>query len=135
MKENVASLFSKNLISLRNSRKLTQAELAEALDLSLRAIQRYESGIHLPNTEIIDRVAGIFDVSVSSLFSTAKESEIRPSDNISQKNTKPIFQMLANHSELIELLSQLPQNSDLWAQFVDMVQLEIDSSVEEGKEA
>lgn len=47
----VRKLFSKNLKRLRNRKGLTQEELAEKLDISVRYVQQLE-GINCPNVKI-----------------------------------------------------------------------------------
>lgn len=64
-------LLANNLIHLRHERELTQAELAEKADISLKMIQRMETRKVNPSFETIDKVAKALDVSVSDLFSVS----------------------------------------------------------------
>lgn len=56
------------LRSLREQRRLTQAQLAEALDSSQQRIQHYEAGTRTPSIEFVDRLAEFFGVSVDYIM-------------------------------------------------------------------
>lgn len=101
MKENVALVFSSNLSRLRNSKKLTQAELAEALDLSLRAVQRYESGTSLPNTSVIDSIASKLNISIGDLFSSSQQAPA------SSGSVQQVLKSLAENADLIEMIANI----------------------------
>ena len=60
--------FSENLQNLRNSKKMTQEELAEKLDVSRQAVSKWESGSGYPETEKILLICDIFDCSMDSLM-------------------------------------------------------------------
>lgn len=62
--------FGEKLRTLRQSKKLTQAELAASLRLTSRTLINYEQGKCLPKqTEVLARIATLFDVSVDYLMS------------------------------------------------------------------
>ncbi len=62
-------MFSENLRSLRKAYGLTQKELAEQMNLTLRTIQNYEKGQVLPKKRnTIQRLAQFFDVPISALL-------------------------------------------------------------------
>lgn len=62
-------MFSENLRSLRKAYGLTQKELAEQMNLTLRTIQNYERGQGLPKKRnTIQRLAEFFDVPISALL-------------------------------------------------------------------
>lgn len=52
------AIFSKNLVTIRKASGYASAEsFAEALGISLRALQRYESGDRMPSSEKIEQIA------------------------------------------------------------------------------
>lgn len=62
--------FGEKLRTLRKSRHMTQADLANSLNITSRTLINYELGKCLPKkTEIIKRIATLFDVSVDYLMS------------------------------------------------------------------
>lgn len=61
--------FSERLRQLRQEKKMTQASLGQAIDISPRMISFYESGNHFPRDEIIlKRLADLFEVSLDYLM-------------------------------------------------------------------
>lgn len=56
-----------NLKELREERKLTQNQLAEALNVSFQAVSAWERDEYKPDTDKLVKIAEILDVSVSSI--------------------------------------------------------------------
>jgi transcriptional regulator with XRE-family HTH domain len=52
----------------RLERRLTQEQLAEAIDRSVETISNLERGVSLPNDATLDRLAQALDVSADDLF-------------------------------------------------------------------
>lgn len=68
------SAISKNLISLRTANRLTQAELAEKLSYSDKAISKWERGESLPEICVLKQISQMFDVTLDWL-TTAHPAE------------------------------------------------------------
>lgn len=72
-----------NVKRLRQSKRITQEQLAEQLHISPQAISKWECGSALPDIQMLPMLADIFDVSLDELFSykrgtyTKKEQLIR----------------------------------------------------------
>lgn len=64
LKETVA----KNICDLRKIYKMTQAELAEKLNYSDKAVSKWERAEALPDVETVKKIADLFDVSVDCLL-------------------------------------------------------------------
>lgn len=60
--------IGKNIKNLRTKRKMSQAELAKALNISVGAIAMYETGARIPRDEIKVKIAKYFDTTVESIF-------------------------------------------------------------------
>ena len=56
-----------NIKALREERKLTQDQVAEALGISFQAVSSWERDEYKPDTEKLLKLAEIFDVSVSAI--------------------------------------------------------------------
>ena len=54
--------------ALRIARRLSQAELGQALGVSFQQIQKYEKGVNRVSAGRLQRVAELFEVPVTSLF-------------------------------------------------------------------
>lgn len=61
-------MFPERLKSLRIEKGLTQLELADIVELSLRGYRKFENGDNLPNMRNLVALADFFDVSVDYLI-------------------------------------------------------------------
>ncbi len=69
--------FGNRILELRTRAGLSQAELAERLGLTNKAVSKWEVGKAKPSTQSIRKLAALFGVSVEELM-TAKESRETP---------------------------------------------------------
>ena len=60
--------LSENIRSFRKQRKLTQEKLAEALNVTVGAVYKWESGLSVPELNLIVEMADLFDTSVDALL-------------------------------------------------------------------
>ncbi|MCD8209290.1 MAG: helix-turn-helix domain-containing protein [Coprobacillus sp.] len=86
--DNVKKTIGENLAYLRKNAKLTQAELAEKLGYSDKAISTWENGTALPDAETLTKIAEFYHVDMNFIFSpdTTKQ-RIRRMDNDSAPST------------------------------------------------
>ncbi|MDD3921865.1 MAG: helix-turn-helix transcriptional regulator [Eubacteriales bacterium] len=61
-------MLGKNIRKLRRDRDLSQEQLAEALEVSRFAIQRWEAGTNTPRAETLERIAEYFDTTSYALM-------------------------------------------------------------------
>ena len=73
--EDLKVIFSKNLIALRKSVGLTQANLAEELNYSDKAISKWERAEAIPDIYMLKQIAEFFSVSLDYLMSEHSEKE------------------------------------------------------------
>ena len=59
------------LIQLRKENKMTQADLADALNISRQAVSRWETGVAIPSTENLVELSKLFGVSVDVILDNA----------------------------------------------------------------
>lgn len=97
--------FSTRLLEERQNAHLTQAELAEKLDISRQAITQYERQIRTPDIETIRKFAVFFHVTTDYLIglSDCKTSE----DDAIHKNVPTVS------SKIIEILQAHARNLDI----------------------
>ena len=60
--------LNEKLISLRKKNKLTQAQVAETLDVSRQAISNWETGAVLPSTDNLKALSRLYQVPADSLL-------------------------------------------------------------------
>lgn len=87
--QEIKTNFSKNLVSLRKSRKLTQLGLAEKLNYSDKSVSKWECGDVLPDVTTFKMIADFFGVSVDKLISGDATKKL------SQKTSRMIITLLS----------------------------------------
>lgn len=60
--------FGKFLVRLRKEKGLTQLQLAEKLNVTDKAVSRWETGKNYPDIEIFESLTEVFDISLSELL-------------------------------------------------------------------
>ncbi|NMA37068.1 MAG: helix-turn-helix transcriptional regulator [Papillibacter sp.] len=63
-----ASMIGRNIKRLREEKKITQQQLADALGITYQAVSKWECGTTLPDVTILPLIAEYFCVSIDSLF-------------------------------------------------------------------
>lgn len=72
-------VFSQRLRKLRKERKMSQRELAQALNLSDVSVSRYELGAAQPSIETIQTLCNLFGVTSDYLIGTTDMLPVKPS--------------------------------------------------------
>ena len=72
------TLFADTLRRLRTKKGLMQNQLASLMLVNNATISKWESGKRLPDAAMITRLARVLDVDVSTLLTTASESDETP---------------------------------------------------------
>lgn len=88
----VKQIFGNNLHSYRKLRGLSQEQLAEMLDISVKHLSTMETGKVFASAELIEKISKVLTVSTSALFYTPDEksfdeSDISKIDNILEEET------------------------------------------------
>ena len=125
IEEDLKIIIAKNIIKFRKRAKLTQAELAEKLNYSDKAISKWERGASLPDIIVLNDIAKLFNVTLDSLVSN-KEEKVKKQNKILQKIYSNKFIATACASFLVWLvatctfffLSVLTNFPNLWMTFV-----------------
>lgn len=61
-------MLQENIKILRTQRAMSQEELAEKLSVVRQTVSKWEKGLSVPDSELLIRLAEVFDVSVSDLL-------------------------------------------------------------------
>ena len=96
---------------LRQERKWTQAELAEHLGIHQKQISAYERGVNLPSTDILIKLAEVFDVTLDYL---AFETKGGGSGKLNIQDRE-----LLRRFEMVDTLSE--QEKSLAKEILDLV--------------
>lgn len=91
----------KDLIAkIRRMRRYTQAELAEKVGVSTRAIQNYEAGTRIPKKDIIAKIADALNVDEKALFSDEDYFLIEAKEKYGSKGMADAQKLIASASAL-----------------------------------
>ncbi|MDR1629676.1 MAG: helix-turn-helix domain-containing protein [Oscillospiraceae bacterium] len=65
-------MIKKKLKDYRKANKLTQQQVADALNIERSTYAYYENGKHLPNVGILSKLSRIYDVPIDCILGNAK---------------------------------------------------------------
>lgn len=123
-------MFSETLKRMRLEKGMTQSELAKELGVTLRTVQYYEQGQHVPrDIDVLRRVARVFDVPVYSLvgsheFYKMLRAETREKDPGTDR--KELYRLLQELTSLFAGGSLSPGDRELFLEAVTALVLEAD---------
>ena len=90
--ENLNEIIGKKLLYLRKRNKLTQAELAEKLCYSDKAISKWEKGESLPSVEVFYKISKLYGVSLDYIIG----DEVVTPQPIKNDDKKRIYVSITN---------------------------------------
>ena len=70
--------IGETIATLRKEKKMTQSDLAQKMNVTDKAVSKWERGISLPDVETISKLADVLEVSVEELFKSKKKSYLYP---------------------------------------------------------
>lgn len=73
--DNFKKIVAENIIKLRTSKGMTQAELGEMLSYSDKSISKWERADALPDAYVLKKIADLFDVTVDYLLNEHSPDE------------------------------------------------------------
>lgn len=73
--DNFKKIVAQNIIKLRTSNNMTQADLGEKLNYSDKSISKWERADALPDAFVLKQMSEIFDVSVDYILSEHSDEE------------------------------------------------------------
>lgn len=107
--ERRGTMVAAQLASIRKSRRLTMKEVAESLNISLSAYQKYENGTRDVSTEMLSKLADFYNVTTDYLLGRNTD-EPKTIDCLAGE-----FNMSALEKKILDNYLALPKNmrSDL----------------------
>ena len=88
--ETVGTLISK----LRKEKGMTQQELADKLQITDKAVSKWERGLACPDISVLPQVAEILGVNVDDLLSTPKTDRWHSFKELNKDDVKEMFFLL-----------------------------------------
>lgn len=83
--KDIKGIVAKNLASLRKAKGITQAELAERLNYSDKAVSRWEHGDTLPDINVLCELCDFYGITMNDLVN--ENCDVKEED-INEKNAK-----------------------------------------------
>ncbi len=74
--EDMKAIIAQNIIRLRKNANMTQAELAEKLSYTDKAVSKWERGESIPDVIVLKQLADLFQVRVDDLLTEFDETQI-----------------------------------------------------------
>ena len=94
--------LNEKLLSLRQKNKLTQAQVAETLDVSRQAISNWETGAVLPSTDNLKALSRLYQVPADSLLNDDTDLFAGSVEKTSENNnTNSKFSILKKRRAII----------------------------------
>lgn len=112
--------FKSNLRTFRLNSHLTQTQLAEKTDISLRTIQRYEKGTCKPDITVIKKLADTLNISTDKLIGDSSKRK-----TAAQKQNAALNYTYA--------VADLIKSSDFDDDFTNQIKSIINKAVKESK--
>lgn len=114
--------FGKKLQQLRNQKKMTQEDLAEAIYISRTAISKWESGRGCPTIDSLKLISKLFSVSIDELLSGEELMQIAETEN--KEKIKSLFDVVFGILDCaVVLLFFLPFLGQQGEKMIDSVSL------------
>ena len=76
--EDIKEIIAENLLRFRTQANLTQAQLAEMLNYSDKAVSKWERGESIPDIRVLIQIAGIYNIKLDDLVSRPAEKSVKP---------------------------------------------------------
>ena len=85
------TLFGLNLKRYRKEKHLSQEQLSERIDISVKHLSKIERGLTFISADLLDKISDALDVSLARLFCTENEkiydeSVLKKFDRITEKH-------------------------------------------------
>ena len=103
------SKFADNFKALRKDRKWSQLELAERLNISKSSVNMYERGEREPNSEMLIKIADLFDVSIDFLIGRSVKGATHYSCGVS------VFR--ASTQAIMDSLTEILTPGEFWVAY------------------
>ena len=83
--EDIKEIIAENLLRFRTQAGLTQAQLAELLNYSDKAVSKWERGESVPDIRVLMRIAEIYNIKLDDLVARPAEKHVKPELNKRKK--------------------------------------------------
>ena len=123
------NIISKYLQLLRTSNNYTQDDLAEKLGISRQAVSKWETGMTIPDLEVLLKISKIYDITINDIL----EPKIQPQritdfeqiSTISEKELKEVLEQFDTNSLVIALMGASPETNSFCERLLPDIDFEM----------
>ena len=123
------NIISKYLQLLRKSNNYTQDDLAEKLGISRQAVSKWETGMTIPDLEVLLKISKIYDITINDIL----EPKIQPQritdfeqiSTISEKELKEVLEQFDTNSLVIALMGASPETNSFCERLLPDIDFEM----------
>ena len=107
------NIISKYLQFLRKSNNYTQDDLAEKLGISRQAVSKWETGMTIPDLEVLLKISKLYDITINDILEPKiqpqKITDFEQISTISEKELKEVLEQFDTNSLVIALMGASPE--------------------------
>ena len=123
------NIISKYLQLLRKSNNYTQDDLAEKLGISRQAVSKWETGMTIPDLEVLLKISKIYDITINDIL----EPKIQPQritdfeqiSTISEKELKEVLEQFDTNSLVTALMGASPETNSFCERLLPNIDFEM----------
>ena len=123
------NIISKYLQFLRKSNNYTQDDLAEKLGISRQAVSKWETGMTIPDLEVLLKISKLYDITINDIL----EPKIHPQritdfeqiSTISEKELKEVLEQFDTNSLVIALMGASPETNSFCERLLPDIDFEM----------
>ena len=109
------NIISKYLQFLRKSHNYTQDDLAEKLGISRQAVSKWETGMTIPDLEVLLKISKLYDITINDIL----EPKVQPQritdfeqiSTISEKELKEVLEQFDTNLLVTALMGASPETN------------------------
>ena len=123
------TIISRYLQFLRKSHNYTQEDLAKKLDISRQAVSKWETGMTIPDLEILLKISKLYNVTINNILEPNVQpqriTEFEQISTIPEKELRKILKQLDINSLVIALMGASPETNSLCEKLFPDVDIEM----------
>ncbi|MFR6056360.1 MAG: helix-turn-helix domain-containing protein [Eubacteriales bacterium] len=121
--EDLKNVLAENLIKYRKAANLTQAELAEIINYSDKAVSKWERAAGMPDVDVLKQIADLFGVTVDDMLTKSdKPARVKRKINLLTRTNVTICSVLlvwlVATAIFVFTLLAAPEIKNMWLAFV-----------------
>lgn len=121
--EDLKNVLAENLIKYRKAANLTQAELAEKINYSDKAVSKWERAAGMPDVDVLKQIADLFGVTVDDMLTKSdKPARVKRKINLLMRTNVTICSVLlvwlVATAIFVFTLLAAPEIKNMWLAFV-----------------